>query len=161
MNGFLTPPHLCPDSSAQPRLPSRWRCASTLRLRATSLPSKRSNSTTESSMRFRRATQLSPFNTGLPQDQSSRRSHKTAKNPDTMSFPSPRFPQNRCEHAFTPNRQCLIQSLSDYARQTPPTLPSQASLMSTSLAPTTPPVHSSPSNQTVNPTTALVTPMFT
>ena len=37
-----------------------------------------------------------------------------------------------------------------------PTFPSQASLMSTSPAPTTTPAHGSPSNQTADPKTALI-----
>ena len=37
-----------------------------------------------------------------------------------------------------------------------PTFPSLSSSMSTSLAPTTPPTHNLPSNQTVEPTTALI-----
>ena len=42
---------------------------------------------------------------------------------------------------------------------TPPTFLSLTSLMSTSPTPETPPTHSSPSNQTVDPTTALITLM--
>ena len=88
-DGFLMPPHLCPHSSAQPRPLSQWRCASTLRFRATSLPSKHQSPTPASSMRRRWVTRLSLFNTGLPQYQPSRNSHKTSTKPDTMSFPSP------------------------------------------------------------------------
>ena len=53
--------------------------------------------------------------------------------------------------------QSIINTISVRINETnPPTFPSQASLMSTYLAPTTPPAHTSPPNQTVYPTTALI-----
>ena len=39
VEGFLTPPYLLPDSSDQPRLLPRWRCAPTLQLRSFGDPS--------------------------------------------------------------------------------------------------------------------------
>ena len=44
-------------------------------------------------------------------------------------------------------------------KTTPPTFPLLDSSMSTSPTPATPPTHSSPSNQTVDPTTSLITLM--
>ena len=108
-----------PNSSDQQRPPSRWRCAPTLRFRATWLLSKRLSPTPESSMSRCQATWLSPFNPGLPQDKSFRHLYKTATNPDTMSFPSFRSPQKRHWHAFTSNMQSQIRSLFDSARRIP------------------------------------------
>ena len=53
--------------------------------------------------------------------------------------------------------QAISNTISVRLRETnPPTFPSQASLMSTSPAPITPPAHSYLSNHTVDPTTELI-----
>ena len=53
--------------------------------------------------------------------------------------------------------QPILNTISVRLNETnPPTFLSQASSMSTSPAPTTPLAHNSPSNQTVDPTTALI-----
>ena len=53
--------------------------------------------------------------------------------------------------------QAILNTISVRLHETnPPTFTSIASSVSTSPAPTTPPTHNSPSNQTVNPTTALI-----
>ena len=53
----------------------------------------------------RRATRISPFDTGLQQDPSYQHSQDIATNPDTMSSHSPRSPQKWDGHAFTLNRE--------------------------------------------------------
>ena len=56
-----------------------------------------------------------------------------------------------------PPYQAISNTISVRINKTnPQTIPSQASLMSTYLAPTTPPAHGSLSNQTVEPTLALI-----
>ena len=53
--------------------------------------------------------------------------------------------------------QAILNTISVRLNETnPQTIPSQASLMSTSSAPTPPPAHGSLSNQTVDPTLALI-----
>ena len=53
--------------------------------------------------------------------------------------------------------QAISNTISIQINETnPPTFPSLASSMSTFPTPATPPTHISPSNQTVDPTTALV-----
>ena len=111
-DGFLTPPHLCSNSSAQLRPPSIWNYAPTLRFRSTSLLRKHSSPTPASSMRCRWANQISQLDTGSPHDPSSQHSHGTAKNPDTMSFHSSSSTQKR-----RPNKQYQIQSPPNSARR--------------------------------------------
>ena len=56
--------------------------------------------------------------------------------------------------------QAISNTISVQINETNPQItPSQSSLLSISSAPTTPPAHGSPSNQTVDPTLALVAMM--
>ena len=115
----------------------------------------RSSPTPASSMYRRRMSWLSIYNNGSPKVPLSQRSHKISRRRATTSFILIPFRQKWPGHAYIQTNQNVISV--SHTKTDPPTLPNLASLMSTSPIPSTSPIHNSPSNANVNPTTALIT----
>ena len=117
MDGFLTPPHICPNSSAQPLSPSQRRCAPTPRFQAISRLNRCSSPTPASFMPRCRATQQSAFATGSQLGLYLRHSPATNSKPVTTYSITLHSHQKRRVHASTPTKQLQTLSRSKPTRQ--------------------------------------------